>query len=90
MTLTDALTVLNAATLETHLLQIQVVATFASRTFRVLAPVVVHVVCLVGLINGETSLTTVLLVGRVLKVFSAEGQDHFVARHVPIADTRAP
>ena len=49
----------------------------------------VDVVCLVGLIHRETSLAAVLLVGRVLQVFSAQGQDHFVPGDVPVAHTGA-
>lgn len=71
MTLSDALAVLDAtgSPLETHLLQIQIVATLSSRTFGVLAAVVVHVARLVRLIDCE-ALTTVLLIGGVLQIFT--------------------
>lgn len=74
MTFAYPLAVLNAsaATLETHLLQIQVVTALPSRTFRVFASIVVNIVGLVGLIDGETSLAAVLLIRRVLEVLTTE------------------
>ena len=92
MAFANALVVLDVAAdvacacLERRLLQVEIVAALPGRTFRKLAAIVVSLVGLVRLVDGE-ALLAIFLVGRVLQVFAPQRQNDLICLHVPLSNS---
>ena len=94
MALTDAFAVLDCcivlmtcASLKTHLLEVEVVATLTSRALRKFIPAVASLrASLIGLVHGK-ALLTVLLVWRVFEVVSTKRQNHLISLSCALRNT---